>query len=105
MQQAVALTQAEIGLEALTRPAMEAIGIKSLPADFGVDQSVLHSGASAAVGLTQQRGAGKVRHLWRSRGSGSRGWSWLAARSGRAGPVVEPMDLLAKHVCGLDRTP
>ena len=60
----LALSTGEAELGATTRGAAEAEGIASILRDFGVTDSItLKSDASAAIGITQRLGLGKVRHL------------------------------------------
>ena len=60
----IALSTAEAELGAVTRGAAEGEGLVCLLGDFGLDAQVrLHSDASAAIGITQRLGLGRIRHL------------------------------------------
>ena len=60
----LALSTGEAELGATTRGAAEAEGIAPILRDFGISDSIrLKSDASAAIGITQRMGLGKVRHL------------------------------------------
>lgn len=59
----VALGSVEAEVYALNRSAAEALGVQSSAAEFGVEWRIgFHADASAAVGITQRRGAGKFKH-------------------------------------------
>ena len=60
----IALSSGEAELGALVKGAAEADGLVAILGDFGLQANiVLESDASAAVGITQRLGLGKVRHL------------------------------------------
>ena len=60
----IALSTAEAELGAAARGGAEGIGIQSTLADFGVKVGLrLRSDATAAIGISQRLGLGKVRHL------------------------------------------
>ena len=60
----IALSTAEAELGAAARGGAEGIGIQSTLADFGVRVGLrLRSDATAAIGISQRLGLGKVRHL------------------------------------------
>ena len=60
----IALSIGEAELGATTKGAAEGEGILSILRDFGLDAKPrLLSDASAAIGITQRLGLGKVRHL------------------------------------------
>ena len=63
-QATVALSSAEAELYALTKGAAQTLGLMSLMRDFGVVmRGKVHTDASAAVGIVQRQGLGKLRHL------------------------------------------
>ena len=63
-QALVALSSGESELTAVTKVAAEALGIKSVLADFGVTVKIgIHSDATAALGICKRQGLGRVRHL------------------------------------------
>ena len=63
-QTTVALSSAEAELTALVRTACETIGLCQLASEFGLHFSGrVFADASAALGVVQRRGAGKLRHV------------------------------------------
>ena len=63
-QSLISLSSAEAELYATTMAASEALGVKSMMADFGLACTPhLFVDASAAIGICQRKGLGKVRHL------------------------------------------
>jgi hypothetical protein len=63
-QSLVALSSAESELYALIKCTSEVFGIKSAMSDWGMNISaVMKSDASAALGIVQRQGLGKVRHI------------------------------------------
>ena len=65
-QQAVrALSSGEAEYYAMVKAASVAIGIRSMLMDLGVDEGriILKTDASAALGVAQRLGIGKVRHI------------------------------------------
>ena len=63
-QHTVAQSSAEAELTATVKGATGAIGFVSLAADLGIESSIrMHIDASAALGIVERRGVGRVRHL------------------------------------------
>ena len=63
-QSNIALSWAEAELYSFVTAASEAIGMKSMFRDFGASlEACLQVDASAAIGIAQRKGLGKVRHL------------------------------------------
>ena len=63
-QEVIALSSGEAELYGIVKGATYAIGIRSLLEDLGVHvHIVVHTDASAAIGITKRRGVGKVRHI------------------------------------------
>ena len=63
-QGTIAQSSAESELIATVRGATEGIGLISLAQDIGLQLTVrLHVDASAALGIIERRGVGRVRHL------------------------------------------
>ena len=66
-QDSVTLSSAEAELVALSKLAMEILGIRSMAAEWGlmdpVKPSVLWADASAALSIAKRKGAGKMRHI------------------------------------------
>ena len=63
-QKIVALSSAEAELHAMVAASAEALGIVSLLADMGVDAvGEEYANSSAALGIAQRQGMGKVRHI------------------------------------------
>ena len=98
-QGTIAESSAESELLAIVRAASEAIGMVSLAADFGIElQTRIHVDASAALGILERRGVGRVRHL-------DVGALWLQEQHLRK--VIKfvkvkgtdnPTDLMTKHL-------
>ena len=60
----IALSSAEAELYAMVHAASEGLGAKAMSEDFGMClRPFLHVDASAAIGIAQRKGLGKVRHL------------------------------------------
>ena len=63
-QATVALSSVEAELYAMTKGAATALGVISLAADFGISLSgLVHCDASAALGIVNRQGLGKLRHI------------------------------------------
>ena len=63
-QAVIALSSAEAELYATTMASSEALGLKAMMADFGIHVTPhMFVDASAAIGICQRKGLGKVRHL------------------------------------------
>ena len=63
-QAVVALSSGEAELYALTKGAANVLGMMSLAADFGMHlHGRIHSDASAALGVVNRTGVGKLRHI------------------------------------------
>ena len=63
-QSTIALSSAEAELYATVAAASEALGMKAMMADYGLSAKPhLHVDASAAIGIAQRKGLGKIRHL------------------------------------------
>ena len=98
-QSVVALSSAEAELTGICAAAGEALGLKALCSDLGMEVEVrLHSDASAAIGVCKRRGLGRIRHL-------AVADLWIQDRL-RTGDVAlckiagsaNPADILTKHV-------
>ena len=63
-QSVIAVSSAESELYALVKTVAELLGIKSALADWGFNTAgCIKSDASAALGIIQRQGLGKVRHI------------------------------------------
>ena len=63
-QNTIAQSSAESELLGVVRAATEALGIVALAKDLGIELSArLHVDASAAIGILERKGVGRVRHL------------------------------------------
>ena len=63
-QNTIAQSSAESELLAIVRAATEALGCMSLAADLGLKfDTRMHVDASAALGILERKGVGKIRHL------------------------------------------
>ena len=63
-QATVALSSGEAELYALVKGASQSLGLLALASDMGHElQATVHSDSSAAIGITQRKGLGKLRHI------------------------------------------
>ena len=63
-QATIALSSGEAELYAMTKGAATALGLISLGADFGLClNGIVHRDASAALGIVNRQGLGKLRHI------------------------------------------
>ena len=63
-QATVALSSGEAELYAMTKGASQALGVMAMAADFGMCLSaIVHCDASAALGIVNRQGLGKLRHI------------------------------------------
>ena len=63
-QSTIALSSGEAELYAMTMACSEALGLVAVAKDFGeVTRPIVHVDASAAIGIAQRKGIGRVRHL------------------------------------------
>ena len=98
-QSLVALSSAESEFYATVKAATEAMGILALMSDFHRTATVrMHVDASAALGVIQRQGIGKIRHLATSA-------LWLQSqqlrkilRFSKILGATNPADLFTKHV-------
>ena len=98
-QGVVALSSGEAELYALTKGAAHTLGVLSLAMDFGMCLDArIYSDASAAIGMVNRTGAGKLRHVRVQ-------YLWLQdkVRMGelhvaKVAGEDNPADLLTKHV-------
>ena len=102
-QAVVALSSAEAELYALTKGASQALGAISLFGDFGEDmEGMVHTDASAALGIVKRQGLGKLRHLRVQ-------YLWIQDKV-RGGDLEvhkilgtkNPADLMTKHLAAHD---
>ena len=93
----IALSSGEAELMAIVKGTTEAMGIKALLADLGMEvRLAVRSDATAAIGIVSRLGLGKVRHL-----AVSDLWVQKAARSGvveyfKIPGQLNPADLFTK---------
>ena len=98
-QATVALSSAEAELYSLVKGAAQALGMMAVGRDLGVCfEARIHTDASAALGIIQRQGLGKLRHI-------STQFLWIQdkARSGELEVVKipgkdNPADVLTKNV-------
>ena len=63
-QATVAMSSAEAELYSLTKGAAATLGFMAAMRDFGHDlDAMLHTDASATLGIVQRQGLGKLRHI------------------------------------------
>jgi len=98
-QKIITLSSGEAELAGIVRGSAEALGLRSLAADFGLECGAkVHADSAAAIGICRRSGIGKVRHL-------AVGQLWVQERV-RSGDLAlykvlgteNPADLLTKHV-------
>ena len=98
-QAVIALSSGEAEFYAMIKGASELLGMISLAQDICVPvQGHLHSDSSAAIGISQRRGLGKVKHMHTQ-------YLWIQERI-RSGDFVvhkigtdnNPADLFTKHL-------
>jgi len=95
----IALSSGEAELAALVKAAGEALGLKSLYADLGIEADIdLHADSSAALGICHRSGVGRVRHLDVAQ-------LWIQERVKMSDfrlhkclGIQNPADVLTKHV-------
>ena len=98
-QKTVALSSAEAELHAMVAASAEALGIVSLLADMGVEAvGEVYADSSAALGIAQRQGMGKVRHirtqaLWVQEVRATGRLAYKKVLGSR-----NPADILTKHV-------
>ena len=98
-QKTIALSSAEAELYALVAASTEAMGLVAYAFDLGITlKPTVHTDASAALGIAQRRGLGKVRHvrtqaLWIQQAHAEKTLGFHKV------PGTEnPSDVLTKHV-------
>ena len=63
-QKIIALSSAGAELYGMIKGSAHALGIKSPVADFGINAKIdTHTDASAAMGIANRKGLGKIRHI------------------------------------------
>ena len=63
-QQAIALSSCEAELNGICKAATEGLGARNMTLEMGLDEELeIRTDASAAVGVVQRQGAGKIKHL------------------------------------------
>ena len=98
-QNTIAQSSAESELLATVKAASEALGMMSLGEDLGISfRTRIHIDATAAMGILERRGVGRVRHL-------DVGTLWLQEQSLRQAVefikvkgTANPADLMTKHL-------
>ena len=102
-QAIVAMSSAEAELYAMTKGAANTLGIMSLGGDFGMSLNAkVHTDASAALGIVNRQGLGKLRHIRVQ-------YLWLQGRVKDGDVEVHkvagqdnPADLMTKHLSAHD---
>ena len=98
-QSNIALSSAESELYAMVKAASEGLGIMTMIQEFGKEvKLVMHVDASAALGIAQREGLGKLRHLqtnvlWLQSQSVKR-----ALKMSKVDGTKNPSDVQTKHV-------
>ena len=98
-QATIALSSAEAELFAMVKGAAQALGMLSIGRDLGLQmRATLHSDASAALGIIQRQGVGKLRHI-------STQYLWIQEKTrGNEFDIAKvpgednPSDILTKNV-------
>jgi hypothetical protein len=100
-QSVIALSSGEAELYGVITGATHSIGLQSIAADLSVEvEKTLHTDSSAAKGICERKGIGKIRHL-----AVSTLWIQDRIRSGdirlcKIAGTLNPSDILTKHVEG-----
>jgi hypothetical protein len=100
-QSVIALSSGEAELYGVISGASHTIGLQSIAADLSVDvEKTIHTDSSAAKGICERKGVGKIRHL-----AVSSLWIQDRIRSGdialrKIAGTLNPSDVLTKHVEG-----
>ena len=98
-QRAIALSSAEAETYGMVACSAELLGIQSCEFDLGMKLSAaVYADASAALGIVQRRGIGKVRHiraqcLWLQEARATKRLAFEKIDGGR-----NPSDLFTKHL-------
>ena len=98
-QKAVTLSSSEAGLGGIVKGAAEALGLRSLANDLGINLDLeIHADSSAALGICKRSGIGRVRHL-----AVGQLWVQERLRSGdfklfKVAGAMNPADLFTKHL-------
>ena len=98
-QKTIALSSAEAELHAMVAASAETIGLKALCRDMGLEvQGDVYVDSSAAIGIAQRVGSGKVRHvrvqaLWVQEIKCNKRLKYMKVLGTR-----NPSDILTKHV-------
>ena len=98
-QKVVTLSSGEAELAGVVKAASEGLGLQSVARDFGLAVEVrLHTDSSAALGIVNRSGIGKVRHL-----AVSQLWVQEKLRDGtftlyKCRGEMNPADLFTKHL-------
>ena len=101
-QKTIALSSAEAELYGMTACSCEILGLQACAADLGMPLKVaVYADASAALGIVQRRGLGRVRHvktqsLWLQEAHAQRRIAFEKVDGSR-----NPADLLTKHLSEL----
>ena len=101
-QKTIALSSAEAELYGMTACSSELLGMQACAADLGIKVNVsVYADASAALGIVQRRGIGRVRHvktqsLWLQEAHAQRRIAFEKVDGSR-----NPADLLTKHMTEL----
>ena len=100
-QKTVALSSAEAELHAMVLASAETLGLVALCKDLGIHlEGDVYADSSAALGIAQRRGIGKIRHirvqaLWVQEVRCSKRLKYMKVLGSR-----NPSDILTKHVGG-----
>jgi hypothetical protein len=100
-QTVIALSSGEAELYGIVTGASHLIGLQSIAGDLDIEvEKSIHTDASAAKGVCERKGVGKIRHL-----AVSDLWIQDKVRSGevrlhKVAGAINPADMLTKHVEG-----
>ena len=99
----IALSSGEAELAGIVRGSSEVIGMRSLCIDLGIDLEInVHADSSAAIGICQGSGVGRVRHL-----DVAQLWAQEKVKAEELGlhkclGILNPADILTKPVARAD---
>ena len=101
-QRTIALSSAEAELYALVAASAEALGMQAYAADLGMSLTpVVRTDATAALGIAQRRGLGKVRHIQTQALWVQQAYSEKTLGFEKVPGTENPSDILTKHVPGV----
>ena len=98
-QKVIALSSGEAELAGVVKAAGEALGMRSLCRDLGMDLSLhVFADSTAAIGICERSGVGRVRHIDVAQLWVQQKLKWKEFRLSKCLGTDNPADVLTKHV-------